>query len=114
MKVVEFKDVYKFFGNTVALDGVSFSMPQGLSLLLGPNGSGKSTAINIMAGLIRQDRGYVKVLGEDPRDVNREGRRVGFLIEKYWFYDFLTGYDHLILAAKILGLSEPEIHVKRC
>ncbi|RLE86670.1 MAG: hypothetical protein DRJ67_06675 [Thermoprotei archaeon] len=113
MKVVEFKDVYKFFGNTVALDGVSFSMPQGLSLLLGSNGSGKSTAINIMAGLIRQDRGYVKVLGEDPRDVNREGRRVGFLIEKYWFYDFLTGYDHLMLAAKILGLSEPEIHVKK-
>ncbi|GGM88292.1 ABC transporter ATP-binding protein [Dactylosporangium sucinum] len=70
-------EVTKRFGDTLALDRVSFDIPEGGVVgLLGPNGAGKSTLLSLLVGLRRPTSGTVELLGGDPRDpANR--RRIG-------------------------------------
>lgn len=61
--------IEKSFGRTRALDGMSITFPTGrMTALLGPNGSGKTTALKILLGLVRPDRGQVLWNGEVVRD----------------------------------------------
>ncbi|MCD6368503.1 MAG: ABC transporter ATP-binding protein [Thermoproteales archaeon] len=106
--VVVFDSVTKRFGEVTALDKISFTLRRGLNFLVGPNGSGKSTAINIMLGLMKQDAGFVEVMGEEPRKVVEKGL-VGALPEKYHFYDFMTGVEYLSLVAEIKGASRDDV-----
>ncbi|KAA0257825.1 ABC transporter ATP-binding protein [Deferribacter autotrophicus] len=57
---IEVINLEKSFGNTKALKGVSFTVKHNsITALLGPNGAGKTTAINILTGLLKQDRGEI-------------------------------------------------------
>ena len=59
------REAVKRYGDTVALDGLTFDVAPGEWLgLLGPNGAGKTTAMLAAAGLVQLDRGRVEVLGE--------------------------------------------------
>jgi len=74
MIVVE--NLYKAYGETQAVQGVSFQVARGEVFgLLGPNGAGKTTTIGIMSGLLPADRGRVLVDGVDVRDWNLESLR---------------------------------------
>ena len=58
MKILEVKKLYKEYGNSVAVDGVNFSINEGeIFGLLGPNGAGKSTIISMITGLIKSNSG---------------------------------------------------------
>jgi len=66
--VAELIDVDKSYGAVTALKGVSLSLAPGETVaLLGLNGAGKTTAINLLLGLRRPDRGEVRLDGGDPR-----------------------------------------------
>ncbi len=66
---IEARNVTKTFGDFVALDDVTVSVPDGsLTAILGPSGSGKSTLLRVIAGLEQADSGAVIIRGED---VNR-------------------------------------------
>jgi len=66
--VVSVQQVYKSFGTIQALQGLSFDVAAGeLLALLGPNGSGKTTAISLLLGHRRPDKGIVRLLDQDPR-----------------------------------------------
>jgi phospholipid/cholesterol/gamma-HCH transport system ATP-binding protein len=72
--VVEFLDVHKRLGGVPVLDGVDLALPRGVtSVIVGPSGSGKTTLVRLMVGLIRPDRGQVRVAGEDVAQVGRRG-----------------------------------------
>ncbi|MEM7255284.1 MAG: ABC transporter ATP-binding protein [Pseudomonadota bacterium] len=74
---VAFTAVSKRFGNTRALENVSFTVGRGEAVaLLGPNGAGKSTAVGLMLGLRRPDAGVVRIFGGDPR-IARTRRMIG-------------------------------------
>jgi len=67
--VAELVDVHKAYGKVEALRGVSLALAPGETVaLLGLNGAGKSTAINLLLGLRRPDRGAVRLLGGNPRN----------------------------------------------
>ena len=65
--VIEVEDVHKAYGDTRAVDGVSFGVGEGEFFgILGPNGAGKTTTLEIIEGLRKADSGEVLVFGESP------------------------------------------------
>ena len=66
MSLLAVEGVHKSFGGNHILKGVSFSVPEGGILgIVGPNGSGKTTLMNVITGVVRQDRGSVIFRGKD-------------------------------------------------
>lgn len=67
MSLLEFKDVSKSYGSTIALRNVNLTLEKGKIVgLLGPNGSGKTTMIKLINGLLQPDSGQVLINGEKP------------------------------------------------
>ena len=66
--VIEVRNLHKAYGDTVAVDDVSFTVREGeIFGILGPNGAGKTTTVECVEGLRTADRGEISVLGLDPR-----------------------------------------------
>ncbi|MEV4182655.1 ABC transporter ATP-binding protein [Streptosporangium canum] len=67
MTVIEVEDLRKSYGNTRAVDGVSFTVARGETFgVLGHNGAGKTTTVECLVGLRKPDSGTIRVLGENP------------------------------------------------
>lgn len=90
----------------LALDGVSFDVPQGeIFGLLGPNGAGKSTLINILAGLVMKSGGEVTIWGFDiDRDHRNAKRAIGIVPQEIVFDPFFTPYEVLENQAGLYGV----------
>ena len=87
--VIEVHRLVKQYPATTAVDGVSFSVPQGVCFgLLGPNGAGKTTTVEIMEGILPPTSGEVRYCGEPLGARFRE--EAGILFQKTALQDFLT------------------------
>ncbi len=92
-------------GRTVAVDGLSLEIEAGeIFGLLGPNGAGKTTTLKMMVGLLRPDRGSVRLFGLPPSDPAARAR-LGFLPENPYFYDYLTAEEFLDFYGRLKGLA---------
>lgn len=111
---VEVHDLVKHFGDTKALDGVSFEVPEGTVLgLLGPNGAGKTTVVRIATTLLPPDRGYAKVMGLDAEKDAEELRTVIGLAGQYAAVDGrLTGRENLELFGSLYHLTRADSRVR--
>lgn len=88
-----------------AVDGIDFEIrPNEIFGLLGPNGSGKSTTIKLILGLLRKTRGRLAVFGKDPSDVSIK-RRIGYLPEETYMYQYLDARETLDFYGKLFGLD---------
>jgi ABC-2 type transport system ATP-binding protein len=96
----------KRFGNVVALDGISLSVPTGTILgLIGPSGSGKTTTVRLLTGALTADHGTVRVLGEEPRRFRRQTRaRIGYMPQQFTLYPDLTAAENVDFMASMFGL----------
>ena len=92
-----------------ALDGLTFSVPDGVVLgLLGPNGAGKSTTVKILTTLSRADSGRARVAGYDVVGRQDQVRRsIGYVPQKSSSDPMATGVENLVLSGRIYGLSRP-------
>ncbi|MDP9228397.1 MAG: TOBE-like domain-containing protein [Actinomycetota bacterium] len=98
------ENVTKRFGDFVALDDVSITVPDGgLMALLGPSGSGKSTLLRVIAGLEQPDEGRVLISGEDTTKVRVQDRNVGFVFQHYAAFKHMTVFDNIAFGLKIRG-----------
>ena len=87
--ILEVRELVKQYPATLAVAGVSFSVPQGVCFgLLGPNGAGKTTTIEIMEGILPPTAGEVRYRGEPLG--NRFREEAGILFQKTALQDFLT------------------------
>jgi ABC-2 type transport system ATP-binding protein len=95
----------KRYGNTLAVDEVSFEVESGEVLgLLGPNGAGKSTTLYMLAGLVPPTAGTVSIFGKDlRRDFLDIAARIGVVVERPAFYDYMPARDNLLLGARLAG-----------
>lgn len=103
-----FEKVSKFYGEVLGVNRVSLSIPPGVTTLVGPNGSGKTTLMNLMTGLVQPSSGRVSVLGLTPGDAERFFRLVGYCTQFDSFPRRLTGWEFLLDALMLHGMSEGE------
>src|SRR5919199_6524165 len=95
----------KSFGRTRALDGLDLEVRTGeVHGFLGPNGAGKSTTIRILLGLLRADRGEVRLLGGDPwRDAAALHRRLAYVPGDVTLWPELSGGEVIDLLGRLRG-----------
>jgi len=95
--------VDKYYRKVRTLHDVTFDLVPGrLSALVGHNGAGKTTLIKLMLGLIRSDRGEIRVMGQDPAAGEFSARRLlGYLPENVAFNAALTGRETLAFYARL-------------
>ena len=87
----------------VALDGLTLQVGQGEVFgFLGPNGAGKTTTLKLLMQLIYPTSGYAEILGKPVGDVAVK-RRIGYLPEQPYFYDYLTAEELLTYFAALFG-----------
>jgi ABC-2 type transport system ATP-binding protein len=114
MNVIEVFGLNKTFGARKVVDNVTMSVAAGdIVGFLGPNGSGKTTTIRIMCGLLTADSGHGTVLGFD---IATEGlkikREVGYMTQKFSFYEDLSIEENLMFVARLYQLKPPQDYVR--
>jgi ABC-2 type transport system ATP-binding protein len=108
--LLEARDLTKHYGSTIALEGATFQVEEGVTGLLGPNGAGKSTAMKLFLGLIRPTSGFVEVLGERPYDSVLGRARLGYMPEHEALPGNVTASEFLMHMAQVSGL--PRAHAR--
>src|ERR1700691_4426891 len=104
---LEAADLVKAFGKTRALDGLSLTMRQGeVMALLGPNGAGKTTFVNLVATLIRPNKGNLRVQGVDvARHPGAVRRSVALAGQSAAVEPTMTGRENVAMVARLFGAS---------
>lgn len=115
MNAIDVHGLVKRFGDKTVVDHVTMTVAEGEIVgFLGPNGSGKTTTIRIMCGLLTPDEGEGTVLGFNIRtDSLRIKREVGYMTQKFSFYEDLTIGENLEFVARLYQLKPVAEHVAR-
>ena len=101
---LEFSGLFRRYGDVVALDNLSFSVPNGQVFgFLGPNGAGKTTAMRAVFGLIELDAGSVTYNGAPVGD--KERRRFGYMPEERGLYPAMLVHEQLEYFCELHGIS---------
>jgi ABC-2 type transport system ATP-binding protein len=104
---IETNDLTRSFASGLAVDSVTLSVQPGEVLaLLGPNGAGKTTTVRLLNGVLRPDRGWARVAGQDPAiDGDAVRSRTGVLTENAGLDDRLTTLENLEYTARLRGFG---------
>jgi ABC-2 type transport system ATP-binding protein len=103
--VIRINQLTKRYGRFTAVDGIDLAVPSGeLFGFLGPNGAGKTTTFRMIAGILRPTSGTIEVGGIDINRRPMEAKaRLGFIPDRPFVYDKLTGAEFLRFAAALYG-----------
>ncbi len=95
-KSIDVRNITKRFGNTLALDNVSVSVPSGsVYCVAGPNGSGKTTMLDVLTGTVSSDGGEIKITG-----------RVGYCHQNPMLYEDLSVSQNIEVFSEILSVKK--------
>lgn len=102
------------FGDTLALDNVSMTIPDGsFVVLLGPTGAGKTTTLRIVSGLDSPDEGDVRIGGKSMKGMTPAQRDVAMVFQQYSLYPHLTVRQNLEFPLKSPLLQTPQTEIDR-
>ncbi len=112
--VIDVHGLRKSFGDRLVVDGLSLQVAKGeICGFLGANGSGKTTTIRILCGLLIADGGGGTCLGLDIiRQAQMIRRQVGYMTQKFSFYEDLTVFENLDLVASVYEMADPRAAVR--
>ena len=107
---IDVTGVTKKFGDFVALDDVTVTLPTGqLTALLGPSGGGKSTLLRIIAGLDKADTGTISIEGIEATKLPPQKRNVGFVFQHYAVFKHMTVAKNVAFGLEIRKRPKDEI-----
>ncbi|MCS6884507.1 MAG: ATP-binding cassette domain-containing protein [Acidobacteriota bacterium] len=112
---IEFKDVYLSFGEQKILDGVSFRVKQGKTLILmGGSGTGKSTTLKLVLGLLKPDGGRIFVDGQDITDLSERElievrQKIGMVFQEGALFDSLNVFENVGFKLFEKGVKEKDV-----
>ncbi len=99
------ENLRKAFSAKDVLNDVSLNVETGeLLAILGPSGCGKSTLLRVVAGLLRADRGTVKIAGRDMEGVPPRDRGIGFVFQDYALFPKMTVRDNVAFGLRVRGV----------
>ncbi len=103
--MIRLENLTKHYGSFVAVDDLSLEVPSGVLYgFLGPNGAGKTTTLRIIAGILRPTRGRAFLGGDDVHQNPLSAKaRLGFIPDRPFVYDKLTGAEFLRFVAALYG-----------
>ena len=109
--VLKCENLNKKLSNKTRITDVSFSVYENDILgFIGPNGAGKTTIIKLILGLYRYDSGTVEINGYDlKKDFVKAISGVGAIIENPDLYMYMTGYENIMISAKIYNIEKEQI-----
>ena len=111
--MIEVANVSKRFGDILALDDISLTIPDGsLTALLGPSGSGKSTLLRIIAGLDEPDTGTIQIGGVDATGLPAQRREIGFVFQHYAAFKHMSVRDNVAFGLKIRKQPKAQIDAR--
>src|ERR1700738_1758090 len=111
--MIEIKNVAKWFGEVVALSGVTATISSGLTALLGPNGAGKSSLIRIICGMTSPSQGTVRVLGFNPRTDGALRKILGLVPQQEKLPPGVNAQEFVAMAGSLQGLADPNAAARR-
>src|SRR5207249_4040534 len=103
--MIRLENLTKHYGSFVAVDDISLEVPRGVLYgFLGPNGAGKTTTLRMIAGILRPTDGRVLLGGDNVHDNPTAAKmRLGFIPDRPFVYDKLTGAEFLRFVAGLYG-----------
>jgi ABC-2 type transport system ATP-binding protein len=108
--MIEAEGLSKRYGDTLAVDNLSFSVAPGkITGFLGPNGAGKTTTMRLILGLDRPTAGRVTIDGKPFRQADRPMRQVGALLDAKAMHGGRSAYNHLLCLAQSNNLPRRRV-----
>ena len=103
--MIRLTNLTKRYGSFTAVDGIDLEIRRGeLFGFLGPNGAGKTTTMRMIAGILQPTAGRIEIAGDDIAvDPIRAKHRLGFIPDRPFVYDKLTGAEFLRFVAALYG-----------
>src|SRR3954470_9489713 len=109
--MIELINLTKKFGDLVAVNNVSLTVPRGeFFAVLGPNAAGKTTTIRILAGLLKPTSGSARVAGFDVQNESLEARRrIAYVPDFPFLYDKLTPWEFFRFTGQLFRMEDQQI-----
>lgn len=110
MSGLQLINIYKAFGQTQAVSGVSFEVSRGETVaLLGPSGCGKSTVLSIIAGLELPDRGLVLWNDLDLAGIPTHQRNFGLMFQDFALFPHMNAFENVAFGLRMMEMERAEI-----
>ena len=109
--MIRLTNLTKRYGSFTAVDSISLNVQPGeLFGFLGPNGAGKTTTLRMIAGILRPTSGTIEIGGTDiEKDPITAKAKLGFIPDRPFIYEKLTGTEFLRFVAGLYGEEGPEV-----
>jgi len=110
--MIQVEQLSKSFGHVHAVRDISFTAPDGaITGILGENGAGKTTTLGVICGLVRPDKGSIRVGPGDSTPIERR-RRLGALLDHKGLYERLTARENIAYFGRLQGIPRGALNAR--
>jgi sn-glycerol 3-phosphate transport system ATP-binding protein len=114
MPAIELRDVSRHWGDSRALDGITFEAdPGSFVVLLGPSGCGKSTTLRLIAGLDQPTAGTIHIAGRDVTHLPPAARGIAMVFQSYALFPHLSVAENIVFGLKVRKVPDRDAKLKR-